>query len=137
MVGVTYEGDPIFVKTNGTKYQVKIGLDELAAMEKACDDNLKGILYSMNSGALAVNIRVVGIAVKKQTDVGFVPLEIQEVGKLATDVESSTAIGKAIGEAFLPLMRALGLMEPSPVVSESGLPVASPSKTTSKRRAGQ
>jgi hypothetical protein len=137
MAGVSFEGDPIIVEVDDVKYQVKIGLDELAAIEKACKDNLQGVFYSMRSGSLSVNIQVTSIAVKKQTDVGFVALELHEIGALIANEAAGPEIGKAIGEALIPLMRALGLMAPLPAVSESGLPVASPSKTTSKRRGGQ
>lgn len=133
MVALQFTADPIFVQANGGDYQVLLGLDELADLEKACGGGLSEIFSKMQAGHLSILIQVIGSVVKKKTEVGYQALDLAEIGPLA----GSAQIGVALGQAVAALGNALGLMAPSPVASGSGSPPASPSKPSGKSRAGR
>jgi hypothetical protein len=133
MAGLEFKADPIFVDVNGVSYQVLLGLDELAGIEKACNGGLSEIFSKMQGGHLSVLIQVIAGVVKKKTEVGYQPLELNEVGPLAQSAE----LGAALGQAVAALGNALGLMAPSPVASGSGSPQGSRSKPSGKSQTGQ
>lgn len=133
MPALEFSAKPIIVDLNGTSYQVLMGLDELARIEKACDGGLSDIFSRMQAGHLSVLIQVIAGVVKKKTEVGYQALDLSEVGPLAQSAE----IGQALGQAVQSLGNALGLMAPSPPVSGNGSPQASPSKASGKSQTGQ
>jgi hypothetical protein len=133
MPALQFSAAPIVVEVRGISYQVQLGLDELADLERACGGGLSEIFSKMQAGHLSILIQVIGSVVKKQTEVGYQALDLAEIGPLAGSAE----IGVALGEAFAALGNALGLMAPSPVASGSGSPQGSPSKPSGRSQAGQ
>lgn len=121
MAALEFKAEPFFADFQGIRYQVLLGLDELANLEKACGGGLPEIFSKMQAGHLSILIQVIGSVVKKETEVGFQPLDLSEIGPLA----GSEEIGVALGQAMAALGNALGLTAPSPVASGSGSPAAS------------
>jgi hypothetical protein len=99
---------PFNFECNERKYQIKLGLDELAKIEKACNSGLPDILAQMQAGMLSVMVTVALICVRKETEVGFQAIEPHEVGPLVKEGNAfATALASAVGE----LGNALGLVE--------------------------
>jgi hypothetical protein len=100
---------PVNFECNDRKYQIKLGLDELAKIEIACDKTgLPDLVAQMQAGMLSVLINVAIICVRKETEVGYQAIELHEVGPL---VKEGNAFASAIALAVEQLGNALGLVD--------------------------
>jgi hypothetical protein len=109
---------PVPFTVGKEKYQVMLGLTEVAQIEKACEAGFPTVMNQLQMGFLSAIITVASVSVKRISEVGPIPVEMNEVGLIVNDQEA--AFVKALAEATQQLGNVLGLQEPSKKPSKSG-----------------
>jgi hypothetical protein len=101
-----------------SQYQVVLGLAEVAQIEKACEVGFPTVMNQLQMGFLSAIYTVASVSVKVKNDLGFVPIEMNEVGLICNDKDAGFV--KALATATEQLGNVLGLQEPSKKPSKSG-----------------
>ncbi len=109
---------PVPVTVGEFQYQVVLGLAEVAQIEKACEAGFPTVMNQLQMGFLSAIYTVASVSVKVKNDLGFVPIEMNEVGLICNDKDSGFV--KALATATEQLGNVLGLQEPSKKPSKSG-----------------
>ena len=128
-----FRPEPVAFSVGDVEYQITIGLDDVAALEKACDAGLGAIGRMITNGHVSVMLQIMALTAKRVTEVGPQPIgDIAEIGALAGSEEAVLALG----EALTVVKNALS-PEPQPAQSESGSEPVSTRKRSGGSRNGQ
>lgn len=100
------------------KFQVMLGLAEVAQIEKTCEAGFPTVMNQLQAGFLSAIITVASVAVKRVSEIGPVPIEMHEVGLICNDKDGGFLNAWAIAAAQLG--NVLGFQEPSKKPSKSG-----------------
>ncbi len=109
---------PVPFTVGESQYQVVLGLSEVAQIEKACEAGFPTVMNQLQMGFLSAIYTVASVSVKVKNDLGFVPIEMNEVGLICNDKKAGFI--KALATATEQLGNVLGLQEPSKKPSKSG-----------------
>lgn len=109
---------PVPFAVGESQYQVVLGLAEVAQIEKTCEAGFPTVMNQLQMGFLSAIYTVASISVKVKNDLGFVPIEMNEVGLICNDKDAGFV--KALAKATEQLGNVLGLQEPSKKPSKSG-----------------
>jgi hypothetical protein len=138
---------PVPFEVNGQKFQVVLGDTQVNQIERELQVGLNDAFNMMGRGFMSASTVIIMATVKVGSEIGFVPIQLHEVALVMAMVETGELdengepikvlpLGPALVEAQAALGNALGFAAPLPQPSESGSDLASPSKTSSRKKTG-